>query len=127
MKLVLFNYWRSSASHRVRIALGLKQLAYEYVVVNILHKDQHAAAYVAKNPMAQVPTLELREPPARIADGVPTLELESVTKTYGSDSPVAALQGVSFSVHAGELVAIVGRSADVARRRPGPAGPDRES
>jgi maleylpyruvate isomerase len=61
MKLVLHNYWRSSASHRVRIGLGLKGLAYEYVVVNILHKEQHAAAYRAKNPMAQVPTLEITE------------------------------------------------------------------
>ena len=34
MKLVLHNYWRSSASHRVRIALGLKRLPYDYVVVN---------------------------------------------------------------------------------------------
>jgi maleylpyruvate isomerase len=61
MKLVLHNYWRSSASHRVRIALGLKQLAYEYVVINILHRDQHADAYRTKNPMAQVPTLEVIE------------------------------------------------------------------
>lgn len=61
MKLVLHTYWRSSASHRVRIGLGLKGLAYEYVAVNILHKEQHAAAYVAKNPMAQVPTLEVTE------------------------------------------------------------------
>ena len=38
------------------------------------------------------------------------LELEQVAKTYGSDSPVAALQGVSFDVAAGELVAIVGPS-----------------
>jgi maleylpyruvate isomerase len=59
VKLRLFNYWRSSASHRVRIALGLKGLAYEYVVVNILAKDQFADAYRARNPMAQVPTLEI--------------------------------------------------------------------
>jgi maleylpyruvate isomerase len=61
MKLVLHNYWRSSASHRVRIALGLKQLAYEYVAVDILHHGQHADAYRVKNPMAQVPTLEITE------------------------------------------------------------------
>lgn len=61
MKLVLHNYWRSSASHRVRIGLGLKKLAYDYVIVNILKRDQHADAYRAKNPMAQVPTLEITE------------------------------------------------------------------
>ena len=58
MKLRLHNYWRSSASHRVRIALGLKGLAWEYVVVNILEGKQHDAAYKANNAMAQVPTLE---------------------------------------------------------------------
>ena len=61
MKLVLHNYWRSSASHRVRIGLALKQLAYDYVAVDILHHGQHADAYRAKNPMAQVPTLEITE------------------------------------------------------------------
>ncbi len=62
MKLVLHNYWRSSASHRVRIALGLKGLAFEYVAVNIIGPgDQHGESYRALNPMAQVPTLELTE------------------------------------------------------------------
>jgi len=41
---------------------------------------------------------------------VPVLELEAVTKTYGTEPPVTALDGVSFSVHRGELVAIVGPS-----------------
>lgn len=61
MKLTLHNYWRSSASHRVRIGLGLKQLAYDYVIVNILTGEQQADAYRARNPMAQVPTLEIVE------------------------------------------------------------------
>jgi putative ABC transport system permease protein len=40
----------------------------------------------------------------------PVLELEAVTKVYGEQPPVLAVQGVSFSVQRGELVAIVGPS-----------------
>jgi putative ABC transport system ATP-binding protein len=45
-----------------------------------------------------------------VSADVPVLELEEVTKSYGSDPPIPALQGVSFSVGAGELVAVVGPS-----------------
>ncbi len=38
------------------------------------------------------------------------LELADVTKTYGSDPPVLALRGVTFSIGSGELVAILGPS-----------------
>ncbi len=77
MKLVLHSYWRSSASHRVRSGLGLKGLAYDYVAVNILHKEQLADAYRARNPMAQVPTLEITEDDGRvqsITQSLPILE-----------------------------------------------------
>ncbi len=59
----LHGYWRSSCSWRVRIALGLKGLAYEYVPVHLV-KDggaQNSDAYRALNPMRTVPTLEVEE------------------------------------------------------------------
>ncbi len=61
MKLRLHNYWRSSASHRVRIGLALKGVAYEYVAVNILQNEQTSDSYRAMNAMQQVPTLEVVE------------------------------------------------------------------
>jgi maleylpyruvate isomerase len=68
MNIVLHNYWRSSASYRVRIGLCLKQLAFDYAPVNILKGEQSADEYRAKNPLAQVPTLEITEDSgARIA------------------------------------------------------------
>jgi putative ABC transport system ATP-binding protein len=55
-------------------------------------------------------TTTLALPPAERLLGVPVLELDAVTKSYGADPPVDALRGVSFGVAAGELVAIVGPS-----------------
>lgn len=56
--LVLHNFWVSSASHRVRIALHLKGLPFEYVSVPIMTPDRtQLAGYHALNPQALVPTL----------------------------------------------------------------------
>lgn len=63
MQIILHNYWRSSASYRVRIALGLKKLPWTYHSVHLI-KDggqQKTAEFRAKNPMAQLPTLEIIE------------------------------------------------------------------
>ena len=54
----LYNFHRSSASFRVRIALNLKGLAYEYVSVNLLRGESHAPSYEKLNPQGIVPTLE---------------------------------------------------------------------
>ena len=58
-QLTLYDYWRSSACYRVRIALNLKGLAYEQKPVHLLRDggQQHAAAYRAMNPQEAVPTL----------------------------------------------------------------------
>jgi maleylacetoacetate isomerase len=59
MKLVLYDYYRSSASYRVRIGLNLKGVAYERVPVNLLESEQKDAAYRARNPQGFVPMLEV--------------------------------------------------------------------
>lgn len=58
-QVVLYSYWRSGASYRVRIALNLKGLAYEYRPVHLLKDGGHQfdAKYVALNPSKRVPTL----------------------------------------------------------------------
>lgn len=54
----LFGYWRSSATYRVRIALALKGVDYEYSPVNLLQGEQHKPEYLARNPLGLVPALE---------------------------------------------------------------------
>jgi maleylacetoacetate isomerase len=54
----LYSYCRSSAAYRVRIALNLKGLAYDYVAVNLLKNEQKGADYLARNPLGLVPALE---------------------------------------------------------------------
>jgi len=55
--LKLHSYWRSSASYRVRIALGLKGLDYQQLPVNLLKNEQGESAYSAVNPEQLVPLL----------------------------------------------------------------------
>ena len=56
----LYNYFRSSASVRVRIALALKGLDYEYASVHLLKAggEQFAAEFKTMNPAALVPVLD---------------------------------------------------------------------
>ena len=55
----LYDYWRSSAAYRVRIALNLKGLAYTSVPVNLLASEQSGEAYRAIDPQGLVPTIEV--------------------------------------------------------------------
>jgi maleylacetoacetate isomerase len=60
MVMKLYNYFRSSASFRVRIALALKGLDYEYASVHLLKGggEQFAAEFKTMNPAALVPVLD---------------------------------------------------------------------
>ncbi len=53
----LFNYFRSSASYRVRIALALKGLDYDYRAVHLPKNEQTAESYAAVSASRLVPLL----------------------------------------------------------------------
>ncbi len=78
--LKLYNYFRSSASFRVRIALNLKGLSYEDVSVHLVNNggEQHTKEYKTINPQGLIPTLQ---------DGVNTITqslaiIEYLDETY---------------------------------------------
>lgn len=55
----LYDYYRSTACYRVRIALNIKQIHYESITVHLTHQggEQHQGAYLAINPQGLVPAL----------------------------------------------------------------------
>lgn len=61
MTIRIYDYWRSSASYRLRIALNLKQAEYETVQVNIAPgaDEQFTEAYRKANPQMRVPAIEV--------------------------------------------------------------------
>ena len=58
----LYSYFRSSASYRVRIALALKKLPFEYAAVHLVKNEQLAPAFRALAPAQLVPALVVDSP-----------------------------------------------------------------
>lgn len=57
--ITLYDYWRSSAAYRVRMALNLLSLPYESHPVDLVKGEQREADNVARNPQGLVPTLDI--------------------------------------------------------------------
>ncbi|MBN9236932.1 MULTISPECIES: maleylacetoacetate isomerase [Phyllobacteriaceae] len=55
--IILHNYYRSSTSYRVRIALEMKGIHYRYVPHHLRHGEHLEPAYLAVNPQGLVPAL----------------------------------------------------------------------
>ena len=68
----LYTYFRSGTSHRVRIALNLKGLAYEPVYVHLVKGEQQQEPYLAVNPQGLLPLLEDGE--VRISQSLAIIE-----------------------------------------------------
>ena len=57
--VILYDYWRSSASYRVRITLNLKGIAFDSVPVNLLDGSHQTEEHRRRNPQGFVPVLAI--------------------------------------------------------------------
>ena len=81
--VVLYDYWRSSASFRVRIALHLKGIPFSTVAVNLLDGSQRSAAHLMRNPQGFVPALAI--------DGMMMTQSLAIIEYLDSRNPAPAL------------------------------------
>ena len=108
----LYNYFRSSASFRVRIALSLKDLPYDYHAIHLLKNggEQRTPEFRAMNPNALVPVLidDTREPPLTLTQSLAIIEYLDEThpeppllpREAGERARVRALAlGIACDIH----------------------------
>jgi maleylacetoacetate isomerase len=96
---VLYDYWRSSAAYRVRMALNLLDLPYTSVPVDLVAGAQSGADNLARNPQGLVPTL--------LIDGMTLTQslaiIEYLNETRGGLLPTdpagrARVRALSFAI-----------------------------
>ena len=100
MKPVLYDYWRSSAAYRLRIAFGLLGIDYEARHVDLLSGEHRGEANLARNPQGLVPTVEIDG--QTLTQSLAVLEYLDETRDAGflPDDPAARarVRAMSYAV-----------------------------
>lgn len=105
MRIVLHDYWRSSAAYRVRLCLNLKHVAYERVPVDLIAGDQRADANRAINPQGFVPTL--------VVDGRPLVQSLAIVDFLDATFADPPMVSKDAFVRSGQLARALVIAADV--------------
>ncbi|GAA6181531.1 maleylacetoacetate isomerase [Shimia sp. NS0008-38b] len=88
MTAVLFDYWRSSASYRVRIALHLAEITFDRVPVDLRAGEQTSPEHLSRNPQGFVPVLEIDG--LRLTQSLAILEYLNESRHLGLLPPTAS-------------------------------------
>ena len=105
MSIVLHDYWRSSASYRVRLCLELKGVAYERVPVNLLTGEQRGDDNRAVNAQGFVPTL--------VVDGTPLTQSLAIVDWLDATFPDPPMVAKDPLVRSGQLARALVVAADI--------------
>ena len=89
-EVVLYDYWRSSAGYRVRIALNLAGIAYRSVPVDLLKREHKSLEYLKRNPQGLVPAIEIDG--LLLTQSLAIIEYLDETRGLGSILPLAAME-----------------------------------
>ena len=98
----LYNFFRSSTSHRLRIALNLKGITTDYVAVNLRVDEQQNDDFKVVNPQQLVPALDTGD---KVMIQSPAI-IEWLEEKY--PTPALLPQGADARAHVRALAAIVG-------------------
>jgi maleylacetoacetate isomerase len=61
MAITLYDYWRSSAAYRLRIAFGIANLQHESIAVDLLTQQNRSPENLTRNPQGLVPTVTIND------------------------------------------------------------------
>ena len=104
--MILYGYWRSSATYRVRIALNLKTIEYRCKPVHLVLDggQQFTAEYTQLNPANLVPTLVDETADVTVTQSLAILAYldeafpESVSLVFGSASHKAQIRAIAYDI-----------------------------
>ena len=91
MAITLYDYWRSSAAYRVRIALNIKGLDFDQVSINLAPNvsEQKSDEYLSRNPQGRVPFFDDGE----VSIGQSMAILEYIEETHSDPALLPAAAG----------------------------------
>lgn len=101
--IILYDYVRSTAAYRVRLALHLKGIAFKSVSVDLLHGQQNEAPYKALNPQSLVPLLVING--SRLSQSLAIIDYLDHYKAQPLMLPTEPLQRADILAQAMTIIA----------------------